>query len=287
MPLPNFLIIGAQKAGTSWLHRQLRQHPDVYMPPKEVHFFDKRYNFQKGRSWYRQFFEGVDTETAVGEKTPDYYWTNRTGAEGHLPNVHQNIREVLPDAKLVLIVRNPVDRAISAVNHLMRTRRISPRYSIDRLLVGDKQHLARPHGVIDYGRYDRHIQTYLELFPREQLLVLVFEEDVVANPQDGLRKTVRFLDVDPSYRFSDPHERENPAGVSKGGLYVRYYVPMLTPVVQAVDKYVLRSNYKKRPSDATVRALYDLYRSHNENLFRLLGRRIPSWRRPSNSPQSD
>lgn len=277
MPLPNFLIIGAQKAGTTWLLRQLRQHPDIYLPREEVHFFDKQNRFEKGRSWYRQFFEDVQNETAIGEKTPDYCWTNQEGAEGHLPSVHRNIHETLPDAKLIMLVRNPVDRAVSAVNHLFRTRRLCPKYSMDALLTGDKHHLIAPHGVLDYGRYYQHIQTYLELFDREQLLVLVFEEDVLAHPEHGLEKVTQFLGVDPSFSFTEVKERQNPAGVSKTGLYLRYYLPVVSPLVKAIDKYLLRRNYKKRPTEAAIRTLYEMYRPENEALFQFLGRRIPSW----------
>lgn len=279
MPLPNFLIIGAQKAGTTWLQHTLRQHSDVYMPDEEVHFFDKAQHYRRGLSWYRQFFEGASGEAAIGEKTPDYCWTGQPGAEGHLPSVHHNIYRTLPEAKLILIVRNPVDRAVSAANHLIRTRRVPPQYSVDRLLVGDKQDLAKRHGVIDYGRYYRHIQAYLEFFDREQLLVLVFEEDVVDAPEAGLKKVTEFLGVDPSYPFEGLHERQNVAGVSKAGLYVRYYLPFLKPLVQGIDKYLLGRNYKQTPTDDTLRALYDTYEADNEQLFRFLGRRIPAWTR--------
>lgn len=277
MPLPNFLIIGAQKAGTTWLSHQLRQHPDIYLPPSEVHYFDKRHNYEKGLSWYRTFFEDAEQESAIGEKTPDYYWTAREGAEGHLPHVHRNIYEALPDAKLILIVREPVSRAISAVNHLIRTGRVSPRHSIDQLLVGEKHALVEPHGIIDYGRYHRHIQNVLKLFDREQLLVLVFEEDIVDAPDAGLRKVTDFLGVDSTFSFHNLHERQNPAGVSQPGLYVRYYLPLLTPIVRVIDKYLLEANFKQRPSDETIRTLRSLYRDENEKLYAFLGRRIPSW----------
>jgi hypothetical protein len=281
MPLPNFLIIGAQKAGTTWLLRQLRQHPEVFMPSEEIHFFDKEHHYTNGLSWYKQFFEGVTTESAIGEKTPDYCWTNQPGAEGHLPNVHRNIYETLPDAKLILLVRNPVDRAVSAANHLIRTRRVPPQYSIDQLLVGDKRDLAQTHGVLDYGRYHKHIQAYLNYFDRDQLLVLVFEEAVVDNPQRALERVASFLGVDPSFPFEKVQTRENPPGISKAGLYVRYYAPPLAPIVKALDKYLLGRNYKQFPSDDTRETLYDFYRNDNEQLYQFLGRRIPSWTRPS------
>lgn len=247
------------------------------MPPEEVHFFDKGYNYEKGPSWYRQFFNGVQGETAIGEKTPDYYWTNREGAEGHLPHVHRNIYDLLPDARLILVLRNPVDRAISAVNHLVRTRRVSPQYSIDDLLVGEHRHLVEDHGVIDYGRYHQHIQAYLTCFDPEQLLILIFEEDIVESPRKGLNTVSSFLDIDPSFRFTGLHTRSNSPSVSKTGLYLRYYLPVLTPLIKGLDKYLFQSDYKMHPTQKTVRTLYEIYREDNEDLFHFLGRRIPSW----------
>lgn len=277
MPLPNFLIIGAQKSGTTWLMQRLRQHPDVYMPTEEIHYFDKEYNYKKGVSWYRRFFQEVQDEAAIGEKTPDYYWTNREGAEGHLPHVHQNIHDLLPEARLLLVLRNPVDRAVSAVNHLVRTGRVSPRYSIDELLVGDQKHLVEDHGVIDYGRYYQHIQTYLTCFDPSQLLILIFEEDIVEAPHEGLSKVTSFLEVDPSFPFTGVNTRNNPSSLSKAGLYLQYYLPVFRPLIRGIDKYVTRSTDKRRPTERTLRRLHEIYREENEKLFRFLGRRISSW----------
>jgi len=277
MPLPNFLIIGAQKAGTTWLVHRLRQHPDVYMPADEIHYFDKDYNYKKGLSWYRGFFEDAEDESAIGEKTPDYYWSNREGAEGHLPSVHRNMYEALPDARLILIVRDPVARAVSAVNHLLRSGRLSPHHDIDELLVGEKQALVRPHGVIDYGRYHRHIQDLLTFFDREQLLVLVFEEDVVETPDEGLRKVTEFLEVDSSFSFHNLDERQHSSGISKPGLYLRYYLPVLRPVVRVCETYLLNVSYTRKPSAETRQTLHARYRDENERVFEFLGRRIPAW----------
>ena len=277
MPLPNFVIIGAQKAGTTWLHAMLRQHPEVFMPPGELHFFDKEDNYRRGTSWYRQFFDGERDEKAVGEKTPDYLWTGREGAEGHLPAVHENLHQVLPSARLIAVLRNPVNRAVSAVNHLVRSGRLPPWSNVDELLVGSQRHRVEPHGVIDYGRYHRHLQAYLDLFDREQLLVLIFEEDVVANPEEGLRKATEFLGVDSAFSFRGLRERRNPSSVSKAGLYLRYYAPFLRPAVRLVERAASVDSYKLHPRQETIDRLYDIYREENERLYELLGRRIPSW----------
>lgn len=277
MPLPCFLIIGAQKSGTTWLATGLRQHPEIYIPDDEIHFFDKDYNYRRGISWYRQFFEASLEGQIVGEKTPDYFWTNREGAEGHLPGVHANIYSVLPDAKLILVLRNPVDRAISAVMHLYRSGRISPIHGIDELLVGAKHVLVEEYGIIDYGRYHRHIEAFLSYFDREQLLILIFEEDVVEDPEQGLRKAASFLDVDDSFQFEGMNEPVYSSDTSRLGLYLRYYLPISRPFVKAAEKFIKGRHHSLQPAERTVEILYDLYREENEKLYRFLGRRIPAW----------
>ena len=78
--LPNLLIIGAQKCGTTWLARMLGQHPDVFMAEEEIHFFDRAHNFARGTAWYESHFAAAAGQSAVGEKTPDYLWAEGRGA---------------------------------------------------------------------------------------------------------------------------------------------------------------------------------------------------------------
>lgn len=274
MPVPNFLIIGAQKSGTTWLAGNLEQHPEVFMPAHEIHYFDKDYNFTKGMSWYEKHFAAVKNQKAIGEKTPDYLWANGRGVEGHLPDVHRNIYSALPDVKLIAVLRNPVNRAVSAVNHIINSARISPLHDIDDLLVGDKQHLVQGHGIIDCGRYCRQIRAYLELFDRDQLLILIFEEEVVQDPDSALRKVCEFLEIDPSFEFQDKKRRRN-VGSSKMALVVGYYLPFLRPFFRLLGHYLPAT--KNRPSEPTIRELYRMYQEENEKLFDLLGRRIVSW----------
>ena len=276
MTLPNFLIIGAQKSGTSWLAANLRQHPDVFMPKDEIHYFDKSYNFRQGISWYKQHFTGVENQTAIGEKTPDYLWANGKGVEGHLPNVHQNIYETLPDIKLILVLRNPVYRAISAANHIIRSGRVSPLHNIDDLLLGHKQYLLEGHGVIDYGRYYRQIQAYQDYFAFNQMLILIFEEDIIQNPHIGLKKVCDFIGVDSSFEWQKTKEKINRNNSSQLGLILSYYFPLTKKVVRQIDQY-LPTNKVRQPSEMVINKLSKVYADENEKLFDLLGRRITLW----------
>ena len=279
MTLPNFLIIGAQKAGTSWLGRQLDQHPEIFCYPKEIHFFDKDYNYARGLGWYEEHFRAARPYKAIGEKTPDYLWANGQGCEGHLPEVHNNVHVSVATAKLIVILRNPVDRAISAVRHIIRSGRVSPFQRIDDLLAGDKQELLTGHGVIEYGHYAEQLEAYYELFSPNQFLILIFEEDIVNQPAHGLRKVCEFLEVDPGYAFSGLTERVNEGRFSLPGAVVNYYLPMLRRVGNLLNRHLppYRPDWL-RPSQATVEKFYRHYAPHNERLFALLGRDIPAWR---------
>ena len=275
MPLPNLLIIGTQKAGTPWLAHLLGQHPDIFMYEEEIHYFDKSFNFSRGLDWYTSHFSDATIERLIGEKTPDYLWTNGHGVEGHLPNVHENIAGALPNAKLIAVLRNPVTRAVSAANHIIRSGRISPFLSVDSLLIGADRHLLERHGVIDYGRYFNHISAYYKHFERQNLLLLTYEEDIVADARAGLRKACDFLGVDRGFEFRDIGHRINSGAGSKIGLSVCHYLPLLRRPVKVIDRYL--PPLKNRPSVETVHALHEIYAEENEKLFRLLGRRIEAW----------
>ncbi|MBA3731354.1 MAG: sulfotransferase domain-containing protein, partial [Gammaproteobacteria bacterium] len=103
--LPNFLIIGASRCGTTWMANNIKSHPDVFMPPKkELHFFDA--SFDKGWDYYASFFPDKKCARyrAIGEATPAYLY---------MPQVARLIKSRLPDVKMIVSLRNPIDRAYS------------------------------------------------------------------------------------------------------------------------------------------------------------------------------
>ena len=278
--LPNFLIIGAQKCGTTWLARKLGQHPDVYMAEEEIHFFDKAHNFARGVDWYESRFDAACGQRAVGEKTPDYLWANGQGAEGHLPEVHRNVHACLPDARLVVVVKNPVDRAVSAAKHLIQTGRVSPRVRIDDLLVGAQTHIAKRHGVFGQGNYHRLLRAYLDLFKREQILVLVLEEDFAPDPADGLRRVCGFLGIDAGWTFAKVDERVNSFCSSRAQLVANYWLPFLAPVSNRLGRLLPVAEYV--PNRGALEKLHALYAGENRELFELLERSTPtSWLGPA------
>ena len=275
MTLPDFLIIGAQKAGTTWLAYQLRQHPDVFMPPREVHFFDNANNFVKGLGWYERHFDDASGKRAIGEKTPEYSWVGGRGPN-HLPDVHRNVHAVLPDARLILVLRDPVDRAISHLTHLIRAGQVGPLARIDDLLVGPKRHLVADIGLIDRGRYADQISAYRELYDTPQMLILIYEEDVVAQPMRGLATTCRFLGIDTPASVPALDRKRNAADRTRLRLLLDYYVPPLRPFTWRLDRFL--TPWRGSPSRQATDELYRLYADDNARLFEMLGRPVPpSW----------
>jgi hypothetical protein len=199
--LPNFLVIGAQRAATTLLHQLLLAHPDVYVPVrrKEIHYFD-RY-FERGVTWYEGYFPTADAARqyrAIGEITPDYLAIEAAPARIH---------GLLPACRLIAILRNPVDRAYSYYQHARRSR--NERRDFQTFMREEPTALA-------WGLYHQHLQRYLALFSREALLVLVYEE-LVRDPGPELARLTRFLNVDMVWR--DPaalfRERVNASEVPR------------------------------------------------------------------------
>jgi hypothetical protein len=180
MARPDFLVIGAQRAGTTWLDGHLRAHPDIYLPEKrkEIHFFDRYY--ERGILWYESFFpkgEEAARYRLFGEITPKYLFD---------PEVPARIATVLPDCKLIAILRNPVDRAYSQYALAVRDEGESRSFLSFAI--------ANPD-VIQRGLYAAQLRRYFDRFPGERILVLFFEE-VMAAPGKALLTVAQFLDID-------------------------------------------------------------------------------------------
>lgn len=164
MRKPDFLFIGPDKSGSSWLYHILSQHPDCYVPrAKDIYFFD-RY-FTRGEGWYlRHFAEAPDHATAVGELSHDYLFS---------PAACQRIANNLPQAQLLVCLRNPIERSLSQFQYMRRSGE-----------VGDDFWAAvqKYPKIIDNSRYLKHLRPYLAAFPRAQLHLLVFD-DLAADPR--------------------------------------------------------------------------------------------------------
>jgi hypothetical protein len=189
--LPNLVVIGAQKCGTSGLHYHLSLHPEVWMSrPKELNFFIEERNWPRGLDWYKRHF---DARAKVrGESSPNY-----TAYPQHI-GVPERMRSLVPDARLVYIVRDPLDRIAAHWVHNYAKRREKGALA-DTLVHRNTSYVVR-------SQYFMQLQQFLRHFPREQILVLE-QEELRLHRADILRRVFEFIGVDPD--FNHPHfERE-------------------------------------------------------------------------------
>jgi Sulfotransferase domain len=198
-PLPDFLILGAQKAGTTALYAYLRWHPQVTGPSfKEVSFFDRHY--ARDERWYRAHMP-VRRSGIVGEASPSYLFH---------PLAPARVARMLPTARLIALLRNPVERAFSHYQHEVALGREQlsfedalageggrMRGELERMLE-DPRYFSHPWWNYTYsarGRYAEQLERWFEVFPREQLLVLLTDE-LASDTAGTYRRTLDFLGVD-------------------------------------------------------------------------------------------
>jgi hypothetical protein len=242
--LPNFILIGAPRCGTTSLYEHLSMHADV-IPAfrKEIHFFDVHYD--RGVGWYRAYFPLISrlrTKMITGEATPNYLSDRR---------VPSRIRDTVPDVKLVVLLRNPVDRAYSAWQ-LKVSEGVEPLSFADAIeneddrVAADISRFGSIEGAggralryayLGKGRYSEHLERWLGIFPKEQILVCK-SEDIFAGDRGILLKLYSFLGVTSSA------------------------IPLPRINVSAND----------RPLDPAMRRLLaDYFVPHNQRLHALLG----------------
>ena len=201
--LPRFLIIGAARAGTTSLYSYLVRHPAVGAPThKELHFFDM--NYEQGVGWYRRHFPAVAPGnrrgTVTGEASPYYLFH---------PAVPSRVRETLPEARLIALVRNPIDRAYS--QHQLAHRHGRDELPFEEAIAAEQSRLDgelerireepgyqsvshRHHSYLARGLYAEQLERWLSEFPREQLLV-IRSEDFFSDPPAVYSDVLRFLEL--------------------------------------------------------------------------------------------
>lgn len=221
MTLPNFLIIGAAKSGTSALYRYLQQHPEIYMSPvKEPHFFgyeDAPPNTEGPDDFvnsavtdiktYTALFNGVTVEKAIGEASPTYI---------HLPRAVERIYHYIPQAKLVAILRHPADRAFSAYMHVVRDQRETA-VDFAQALELEQSRILQNWGPIwhftSVGYYFKHLKKYYDQFDTAQIRVYLYD-DFTADPDYVLKDIFGFLGVDDGF-VADTRVKANVSGLQK------------------------------------------------------------------------
>ncbi len=242
----SFLVCGAQKCGTTALDSYLRQHPDICMAShKELHYFDSENKFLYPNINYQEYltyFEPEHHNQILGETTPSYmYWYTAP----------RRIWEYNPDMKLVILLRNPIDRAYSHWN-MQRERGVEKLNFMDALFAEeDRRYAWRPlqnkrFSYLDRGFYSEQIRRLRAFFPADQLLILR-SQTLRHSPETILNQIVKYLDINPfpKIEFKTIHTR----------------------------------NYERQMTEKEWNYLFDLYQTEIQDVEKLTGWNCQDWRK--------
>ena len=216
---PDFLIIGTQKGGTNSLYNYLIQHPKVAPASgKEIHYFD--FNFDKGLDWYQSQFADVAPDIITGEGSPYYLYH---------PLVAPRLYDLYPQVKLIVLLRNPVERAIS--HYYWEVKIGCESLSLAEAIASESTRLAgetekivqegtyysfnhQHYSYLARGIYVEQLQNWMKVFPREQFLILK-SEDFFDRPAATMEKVEKFLEL-PSHKLDEyiPYNQNNYPPVS-------------------------------------------------------------------------
>lgn len=291
MTMPNFLIIGAQKAGTTALYEYLRQHPQIYMSPvKEPHFFtyegEKVDSRGPGRSSifpitnidvYRTLFQGVSNEMAIGEASPSYLYSLKAP---------ERIRHYVPKARLIAILRHPVERAYSNFLHLIRDGR-EPQTNFVQALREEETRICDNWGFHWHyqqkGFYYTQLKRYFDMFDRDQIRVYLYE-DLSTNPVSVLENVFQFLGVGEEFAL-DTSIKHNVSGIPKNevlhSLLIRLkpITTALKPFLPAKLRQYIRDQILVKPqlSPEVRQQMIGVYRDDILRLQDLIQRDLSQW----------
>lgn len=278
---PDFIGLGAQKAGTSWIYACLYEHPQVCMPLKEIHFFSRDRNWTKGYAWYESLFESCPSDRLAGEFSTSYLVE---------PIMAERIQQRYPQAKLIASLRNPVERAYSNYMNDIKCGVVAPSVPFEVALNDHPEYLEQ-------GRYAAQLRQYFAIFPADQMLVLIYE-DCRRDPLTFIQGIYAFLGVDATFVPSMVTTKVNASAMPRWVLLERslikiagflhhkgfrqlwWFVKKLG-VANSIRKLNTAQTGRTRrelSQDGWRRRLYDELRPDLETLETLLGRELPEWR---------
>ena len=282
LPMPNLFIVGAAKAGTTSLHAYLAQHPEVFMSErKEPHFFasfemhGQFDNFMppvRNPAEYQELFSGSEGRRVIGEASPSYLSE---------PDSPGRIKSAAPDAKIIISLRNPVQRAYSA--YLMEFHAGQETLPFKDALIADEkreQRWGRAFQYVELGMYTNQVARYFDTFGRENVLVILFE-DLIRDTASAMRNVADFLEIDPNQfapsRFQDVH---NPFAQSRGPLArsllrmrpLRLWAKRWAPQVfrDAANRLIFTNAKKPKMDDEIRRSLAARFAPDLQRLEQLL-----------------
>ncbi len=268
------------KSGTSTLAFQLGQHPEIFVADHEVHFFDNELNYSKGIKYYEKEFADWNNEKAIGEKTPAYCLKSEYAAR---------IASVIPKVKLIWIFRNPTERTYSEYWHVVRKG--TEKRTFEELIFDNDKSILEPKKsrYIERSMYYRHVQNFLEFFPKKNMYFTTFEK-YTNNPQQIVSEIFDFLKVDLDF-IIDPSIKKNETILPKNRS-IQFILDKLRNIGKKYvnsDGYIanfyrktVKLNQKKingypKMNSITKKKLDDYFVEKNQLLMSLTGLNFSEW----------
>ncbi|MBL4585508.1 MAG: sulfotransferase [Flavobacteriales bacterium] len=296
-PLPDFVIIGAQKAASTFITHCLDSHPDIFIPRSEITYFETPEFENEPSTALTSLFIGNE-DKMVGIKRPNYL---------SLREVPERIHATVPNARIIAILRNPVERIISAYYHYMDYGIIPVREVESGMTkVLDKEYsdqYPKAAEIIEFGLYHDPIVRYQSLFGKKNVLVLL-QDDLIVDKMSVMKQLYGFLGVDTSFTPTTINSRPGAvtyniprlrfqSSVNALNFEYRYdgtkvfakkknlFEKIVTKTVARIDRYILLKllgNKKPKISSNLNKRLHSVYRKDIDNLEALLGRDLSAWK---------
>lgn len=296
---PSFIGVGAPKCGTTWVYECLEEHPGICMgKPKEIHFFNryhgtdsenKGFQLEKGMGAYASHFAECPANAVIGEFSPKYLFD---------PDVPELIkRHVGPDVKILIVLRNPIERAFSHYKHFKS--KFPEKYT------DFETAMEINPDILEWSRYEKYLPAFLNAFPRDQVLVKIFD-DLESAPEAFMRDIYRFVGVDETFippsvgrKVNASEQRFSEKRKKKMSVIFRVYgklnnISLLRPLLRLakgagvsaavkkqVDKSVSGEGVKevnKEFTPETQKMLREIFDETVRETESLLGKKLPGWR---------
>jgi len=287
-----FICIGPERSGTTWLYQCFKEHPEICVSePKEVNFFNSaqsfwrqdligKTNYTKGLEWYFEHFNHCLNKKIAGEITPIYL---------HSPEVPKRIRENFPEVKLIAILRNPIERLYS---HYMYTK-LKGFYELPSF----EEVIEKEKSFVEESSYFKHLQNYLKYFPREKILIMIYE-DIEKNPKVFIKEVFKFLGVDDAFIPLSVNKNINSAGAvvvrkkvlslkdsfkkTPGGRFIIQLIKKTPFYKKMVNSLATKTGTVKvdygKINPETRKRLFEFYKEDINGLEKFLGRDLVFWK---------
>jgi hypothetical protein len=287
--MPSFIIGGATASGTTFLSQLLRQHPDIYLPASdgtEPHFFSMPHRFNRGFSWYRQWFDGVQHECCVGERSSSYL---------HFPEAAVRIKQWLPEVKLIFVLRDPVSRSWAHYRYMVlrgiETMDFQAALAAEVARRNDQAtdaNRARHFDYIQRSLYGQQLQEYLKTFSAKQIC-LISSKKLKECLRTELRKITDFLCVSPLEHYRLPGDYPSVSVLdpyTQQAVRAYFGIEKSRELIEAIrcggdfDQFIeseedlaqlhkLRNNLctEKKPLDDALRQYIEPFFEHDRRLF--------------------